>query len=33
VTLDGDLVFSKRALGRHTAPGEVVEIISQRRGG
>jgi hypothetical protein len=27
VTVDGDLIFSKKALGRHAAPGEVVELI------
>ena len=27
VTVDGDLVFSKKASGRHAAPGEVVELI------
>lgn len=27
VTVDGNLVFSKRALRRHAAPGEVVELI------
>lgn len=31
VSLDGHLVFSKRALGRHAAPGEVVRLIQQRR--
>lgn len=32
VTVDGDLVFSKRSLGRHANPGEVVSLIAQRRG-
>ena len=27
VTVDGDLVFSKKASGRHAVPGEVVELI------
>jgi selenoprotein W-related protein len=27
VTVDGNLVFSKKALRRHAAPGEVVELI------
>jgi selenoprotein W-related protein len=27
VTVDGSLVFSKRALRRHAQPGEVVELI------
>ncbi len=31
VYLDGDLVFSKKALGRHADPGEVVRLIEQRR--
>jgi selenoprotein W-related protein len=30
VYLDGDLVFSKRALGRHAEEGEVVRLIKQR---
>jgi selenoprotein W-related protein len=32
VTLDGELVFSKRSLGRHANPGEVLELISQHLG-
>jgi selenoprotein W-related protein len=31
VTVDGGLVFSKKSLGRHARPGEVVDLI--RRGG
>jgi selenoprotein W-related protein len=31
VQVDGDLVFSKKALGRHAEPGEVVRLIEQRR--
>lgn len=31
VSVDGDLVFSKKALGRHAGPGEVVRLIQQRR--
>jgi selT/selW/selH-like putative selenoprotein len=27
VTCDGLLVFSKRALGRHARPGEIIERI------
>ena len=27
VTVDGTLVFSKKKLGRHAEPGEVVELI------
>ncbi len=29
VTVDGELVFSKKALGRHAEPGEVLELIRQ----
>ncbi len=31
VYLEGDLVFSKKALGRHAEPGEVVRLIERRR--
>ncbi len=31
VVVDGDLVFSKRSLGRHAEPGEVLEVIRQHR--
>lgn len=31
VHVDGDLVFSKKALGRHAKAGEVVGLIQQRR--
>jgi len=27
VTVDGRLVFSKKAVGRHAAPGEVVGLL------
>ena len=27
VTVDGDLVFSKRALGRHAGDGEVMRLM------
>ena len=30
VTVDGNLVFSKRALGRFPDDGEVVEVIRDR---
>lgn len=33
VTLDGELLFSKQATGRHAAPGEVVELVRKRVGG
>lgn len=31
VTVDGDLIFSKRALRRHAEPGEVLRLIRQHR--
>lgn len=31
VTVDGELVFSKRNLGRHAEPGEVVRLIRDRQ--
>ncbi|MBA3556470.1 MAG: SelT/SelW/SelH family protein [Gemmatimonadales bacterium] len=31
VTVDGNLIFSKRALRRHAQPGEVMELL--RRAG
>jgi selenoprotein W-related protein len=33
VTLDGQLVFSKKASGRHAKPGEVLQAIERLRGG
>jgi selenoprotein W-related protein len=27
VTVDGALVFSKKALGRHAGPGEIMRLI------
>ncbi|TFG51927.1 MAG: hypothetical protein E4H38_00395 [Gemmatimonadales bacterium] len=30
VTVDGALVFSKRAEGRHAQPGEVVDAVRRR---
>jgi len=33
VMADGQLVFSKKALRRHAAPGEVVQAIERLRGG
>lgn len=30
VTLNGELVFSKKALGRHAEPGEIRAIIEER---
>jgi selenoprotein W-related protein len=29
VTVDGDLIFSKRALRRHPEPGEIMRLIRQ----
>jgi selT/selW/selH-like putative selenoprotein len=31
VTVDGAVVFSKKSLGRHAAPGEVLELLRLRR--
>ncbi len=32
VTADGAPIFSKRSLGRHAEPGEVVSLIRARTG-
>jgi selenoprotein W-related protein len=32
VTLDGQLIFSKKALGRHAQPGEIGGIVRERIG-
>jgi predicted Rdx family selenoprotein len=32
VTVDGDLIFSKGALGRHAQPGEVLLLLRERMG-
>ena len=32
VTVDGQLVFSKKATRRHASPGEVVQAIQRLRG-
>jgi len=32
VTLDGELIFSKAALGRHAEPGEIAAIVRERIG-
>ena len=29
VTVDGKLIFSKRALGRHAKPGEIVKLLTR----
>jgi selenoprotein W-related protein len=31
VTADGKLIFSKKVVGRHAAPGEVLEILQGKR--
>lgn len=33
VTVDGKLVFSKKATRRHAEPGEVLKAIERLRGG
>ena len=30
VTVDGELVFSKKQVGRHAHPGEVLRLIKSR---
>jgi selenoprotein W-related protein len=32
VVLDGELIFSKAALGRHAEPGEIVALVRERIG-
>jgi selenoprotein W-related protein len=32
VKVDGDLIFSKKALRRHAEPGEVVQLVRARSG-
>lgn len=32
VTVDGELVFSKKTLKRHAEPGEVVGLVRERIG-
>ena len=32
IILDGDLIFSKAALGRHAEPGEITTIVRARLG-
>jgi selenoprotein W-related protein len=31
VTVDGDLIFSKKALRRHAEPGEIMALIGRSR--
>ncbi len=33
VSLDGELIFSKAALGRHARAGEIVALVRERIGG
>jgi selenoprotein W-related protein len=33
VTVDGQVVFSKKASGRHAKPGEVLQAVERLRGG
>lgn len=33
VRVDGELVFSKRAVGRHAKPGEIVDLLKGRSQG
>jgi selenoprotein W-related protein len=30
VTVEGELIYSKKALGRHAKPGEVVQLIREK---
>jgi selT/selW/selH-like putative selenoprotein len=30
VTVEGELVYSKKTLGRHAKPGEVVQLIREK---
>jgi hypothetical protein len=32
VTVDGDLLFSKKKMGRHATAGEILALIRERRG-
>lgn len=33
VSMNGELVFSKKAQGRHAAPGEILKLVRERAGG
>ena len=33
VTVDGEVLYSKHATGRHAEPGEVLELFVERYGG
>ena len=32
ITVNGELIFSKKALGRHAEPGEVYELVKAKAG-
>lgn len=32
VTVDGEPIFSKKKMGRHAAPGEILALIRELRG-
>ena len=32
VVVDGELVFSKKALDRHAEPGEVLQLVKESQG-
>jgi hypothetical protein len=32
VFVDGELIFSKKQLGRHAEPGEVLDLLRAQRG-
>lgn len=32
LTLDGEVIFSKKTLGRHAEPGEIVELLEPHLG-
>ena len=32
ITVNGELVFSKKALGRHAEPGEVYQLVKAKIG-
>ena len=32
VTVDGEMLYSKRAIGRHAEPGEVLALFRERYG-
>jgi selenoprotein W-related protein len=32
ITVNGELVFSKKALGRHAEPGEIYKLVKAKTG-